>query len=56
MKNLLGLAVLLLTAALPAFAQTGRVLTTRFTYTATVPAAAGTKALDVWLPIPSDSP
>ncbi len=31
-------------------------MTTQFTYTATVPAApAGTKALDVWLPIPSNS-
>ena len=58
MKNLLGLAAsALIAAALPATAQTGRVLTTQFTYTATVPVApVGTKALDVWLPIPSSSP
>ena len=58
MKSFLGLAVsALIAAALPATAQTGRVLTTQFTYTATVPAAPpGTRALDVWLPIPSDSP
>lgn len=33
-----------------------QVLTTRFSYTATVPAVpAATHALDVWLPVPSDS-
>ena len=32
-----------------------RTLTTRFTYKAVVPELpAGTKALDLWLPIPSD--
>ncbi len=60
MKRLDFLGILALAsviAALPASAQMGRVLTTRFTYTATVPAApAGTKALDFWLPIPSNSP
>lgn len=56
-RNFLGLAALaVLGTALPASAQTDRVLTTQFTYTATVPAApAGTKVLDVWLPVPSDS-
>ncbi len=50
-------ALALVWAALPASAQRGRVLTTRFTYTVSVPAApVGTKALDVWLPIPSNSP
>ena len=57
-RHFLGLAMLaLLGYALPAAAQMPRVLTTQFTYTATVPAApAGTKALNVWLPIPSNSP
>ncbi len=37
-------------------ADPSRTLTTQFTYTATVPAPpAGTKTLDVWLPIPSDN-
>ena len=37
-------------------ADTSQTLTTQFTYTATVPAPpAGTKGLDVWLPVPSDS-
>ena len=50
-------ALALLSAGLPAAAQTPRVLTTHFTYTAAVPAApVGTKAEDLWLPIPSDSP
>ncbi len=53
---LLSLAALALTGARLAAADAPRVLTTRFTYTATVPAApAGTKAEDVWLPISSDS-
>ena len=56
-RNFLGLAALaLLGLARPAAAQAPRVLTTQFTYIAAVPAAAaGTKALDVWLPIPSNS-
>ena len=49
-------ALLLHGASLPAAAQTPRILTTQFTYTATVPAApVGTKAENIWLPIPSDS-
>ena len=57
-RHFLGLAALALIGyELPAAAQSPRVLTTQFTCTATVPAApAGTKALNVWLPIPSDSP
>lgn len=47
----------MLSVGLSAAADPPRVLTTQFTYTATVPAApAGTSAVDVWLPIPSDSP
>ena len=62
-RDLLGLAVLAgltltgLMPGRPVAAQTPRVLTTQFTYTAVVPAALpGTKAVDVWLPVPSDSP
>ena len=58
MNNFPGLAVsALIAAALPASAQTGRVLTAQFTCTATTAAAPpGTKSEDVWLPIPSSSP
>ncbi len=56
-RNFLGFAALALLGAMPTAADAPRVLTTQFTYTAIVPAApAGTKAEDVWLPIPSDSP
>ena len=50
------LIVGVLLGRLTAHADTPRTLTTQFTYTATVPAPpTGTKALDVWLPVPSDS-
>ncbi|MGI4787285.1 MAG: transglutaminase-like domain-containing protein [Janthinobacterium lividum] len=56
-RKFLGLATLaLLGLALPTFADPSRILTTQFAYTATVPASpAGTKAVNFWLPIPSDS-
>jgi len=51
---------LLLAAPCASFAADpppARTLTTRFTYTATVPAVpSGAKALNLWLPIPSNSP
>ena len=50
------LALSVLSGGLTARADPPQTLTTQFTYTATVPAPPpGTKALDVWLPIPSDS-
>ena len=58
-RTFLGLVALsLLTIARPsAAADPPRTLTTQFTYTVTVPAPpAGTGALSVWLPLPSDSP
>lgn len=43
--------------ALPSAAEPARTLTAQFSYTATVPAPLpDTAALNVWLPIPSDSP
>ena len=56
--DFLGAAALaVLSVGMQAAAQTPRILTTQFTYTAAVPAApVGTRTEDVWLPIPSDSP
>src|SRR5579862_3631066 len=50
-------SLLVLLAALFASSPQPRVLTTEFTYTATVGAQTpSAKALDLWIPVPSDSP